>query len=156
MSDQSSTPDQEVEILLVEDNPGDVRLLKERLANTPITNTIHVTTDGQEALDFLHQSDKFENAPYPDLILLDFNLPRINGDEVLAELQDSPELSQIPVIMMAGSEAEKDRVQSEAPGANTYIPKPLSSDDIIAFAKSFEHFGVSIIRLPDADEDDTS
>lgn len=149
---KSSTSESEVDLLLVEDNPGDVRLLKETFADAQITNTIHVTNDGQEALNFIHQRDEFETTPQPDIILLDFNLPRVNGDEVLTELKDDPELSQILVIVMTGSEAEKDVVQSEAPSANAYLTKPVEPEKFLDFIQSSEDFGISIIHLEDHDD----
>ncbi len=145
MSDQQCEP---ADILLVEDNPGDVRLTKEAFEEGGISNTLHVATDGAEALDFLYQRGEYEDALRPDIILLDLNLPRMNGDEVLAEIDDDEDLSRIPIIVLTSSEAEEDVVRSYELRANAYLTKPVDPDEFIATVQSFKAFWLSVVRLP--------
>ncbi|WP_254861754.1 response regulator [Halovivax gelatinilyticus] len=136
------------DILLVEDNPGDVRLTKEAFKDGQITNTLHVVDDGVEALDFLFQRNEYEDAPIPDLVLLDLNLPRKNGDEVLAELHEDPRRRRIPVIVLTSSEAETDVVKSYELCACGYLTKPVDPDEFISTVRELEQFWLSIMRLP--------
>ncbi|WP_224450511.1 response regulator [Haloprofundus salilacus] len=148
---RSSKP---VDILLVEDNPGDVRLTKEALNDGQIANTLHVVKDGVDALDFLFQRNDYADAPRPDLVLLDLNLPRKNGDEVLGELHEDPDLRFIPVIVLTSSEAEMDIVKSYKLCANGYLTKPVDPNEFIDMILELERFWLSIVRLPtDTDPD---
>lgn len=132
-----------IEILLVEDNPGDVRLTQEALKESKVRNTMHVVNDGVEALSFLHHS-----ATHPDLILLDLNLPKKSGLEVLAEIKMDENLKRIPVVVLTTSEAEKDILQSYNLHANAYITKPVDLEQFIKVVKSIEDFWFEIVKLP--------
>ena len=136
------------DILLVEDNPGDVRLTKEAFREGHIANNIHVATDGVEALDFLHRREQYADAPCPDIVLLDLNLPRKNGDEVLAEMNDDPDLPSVPVVILTSSGAEEDVVRSYDLNANAYLMKPVDPDEFVDTVRSFQEFWLSIVRLP--------
>ena len=136
------------DILLVEDNPGDVRLTKEALKDGEIANTLHVVNDGVEALDFLYQRGEYEDAPRPDVVLLDLNLPRKNGDEVLEEINDDPELAKIPVIILTSSQAQEDVVKTYELHANAYLRKPVDPDGFIETVRSFQSFWLEVIQLP--------
>ncbi|WP_255194153.1 response regulator [Natronobeatus ordinarius] len=148
MSEIRPTSSEPAQILLVEDNPGDVRLTKEAFKQGRIENDLHVVTDGHEALEFLAQREAYEDAPRPDLILLDLNLPRKNGDEVLEELKGDPELRCIPVIVLTSSKAEEDVVRSYELHANAYLTKPVDPDEFIDAVKAFEAFWFRVVRLP--------
>ena len=135
-------------ILLVEDNPGDVRLTMEASKECKICNDINVVRDGVEGLAFLHQEGKYADAPRPDIILLDLNLPRKNGREVLEEIKNDDSLKSIPVIILTTSEAEEDILKSYGLNANCYITKPVDFDKFINIVKSIEDFWLSIVKLP--------
>jgi len=152
MTDASGTGDP-ADILLVEDNPGDVRLTEEAFREGQIRNTLHVVTDGVEALEFLNRRGEYADAPFPDLILLDLNLPRKNGDEVLEEISADPELARIPVIVLTGSSAEEDVVRSYDLAANAYLTKPVDPEEFIETVRSFQEFWLSVVRLPPSDEE---
>lgn len=143
---------QAVDLLLVEDNPGDVRLIKEVFTETQLANPLHVTTDGDEALDFVYQRNEYTDAPRPDLILLDWYLPETDGEEVLATLKDDEDLKSIPIIVLTGSQAVKDRAKSYEMQANAYMTKPVESDEFIDTISSFKEFWLNVVRLPDNDE----
>ncbi|WP_049928314.1 response regulator [Halopiger goleimassiliensis] len=136
------------QILLVEDNPGDVRLTEEAFEQGRIENDLHVVSDGDAALDFLHQREPYEDAPRPDLVLLDLNLPRTDGEEVLERLKADEELRSIPVIVLTSSEAEEDIVRSYELHANAYLTKPVDPDEFIETVRAFEKFWFSVVRLP--------
>jgi len=136
------------EVLLVEDNPGDVRLTQEVLREGKISNRISVTIDGVEALAFLRREAAFADAPRPDLILLDLNLPKKDGREVLAEIKDDESLRQIPVVVLTTSKAEEDIVRSYELYANCYITKPVDFEQFIAVVRSIENFWLCLVRLP--------
>lgn len=138
----------EIEILLVEDNPGDVRLTKEALKEAKVRNNLHIVEDGVAAMAFLHQQDTYIDAPRPDLVLLDLNLPRKDGREVLKEIKEDPELKRIPVVVMTTSQAEEDILRSYNLHANCYVTKPVDLDQFINIVKSIEDFWLSIVRLP--------
>lgn len=127
-----------LEILLVEDNPGDVRLTKEALRTTPIDHAFHVVTDGSDALDFLHRREEFADAPRPDLVLLDFKLPRLNGDEVATEIEGTAELEEIPLIVLTGHPAQ-DRVLGldELP-VDDALTKPVDAEEFLETLRSLE------------------
>lgn len=148
---QSSDP---ADILLVEDNPGDIRLTEEAFKESRIANTLHVVTDGVEALEFLHREGQYADAPRPDVILLDLNLPRKNGDEFLRDLhEDSPDLTRIPIIILTSSQAEEDIVRSYDLQANAYMTKPVDPEAFIETIQTFKTFWLEIVRLPpDGDE----
>lgn len=137
-----------VDILVIEDNPGDTRIIKEVLSSNKIICMLHVVKDGIEAMNFLHQKKEFAAAPRPDLILLDLNLPRKDGREVLAEVKSDYSLRQIPVVVMTSSQAEEDIFRSYDLHANCYISKPLELDQFVLAVKSIEDFWFSLVRLP--------
>jgi two-component system, chemotaxis family, response regulator Rcp1 len=137
-----------VEILLVEDNPGDVRLTREALKEGKVNNNLYVANDGVEALRFLRREDEHHGAVRPDLILLDLNLPRKDGREVLAEIKADPSLRLIPVVILTSSQAEQDIVRAYDLHANCYVSKPVDLDQFITVVKSIENFWFSIVKLP--------
>lgn len=146
MSSQSvSRP---VEVLLVEDNPGDVRLTREALREGKIRNNLHVARDGVEALAFLRRQGEHAGAPRPDLILLDLNLPRKDGREVLTEIKDDATLRQIPVVVLTSSQAEEDIIRAYDLHANCYISKPVDLDQFISVVRSIEDFWFTVVKLP--------
>jgi CheY-like chemotaxis protein len=137
-----------IEILLVEDNPGDVRLTQEAFRDGRINNTLHVVTDGKEALDFLYHRGEYSDAPCPNIVLLDLNLPRMDGHEVLAEIRNDPELNHVPVIILTSSEAQEDVVQSYELQSNAYLTKPVAPDEFVDLVRTFEEFWLTLVRLP--------
>ena len=137
-----------IEILLVEDNPGDVRLTIEGLNEAKVRNNLHVARDGVEALEFLRRQGEFADAVRPDLILLDLNLPRMDGREVLAEVKADPDLKTIPVVVLTTSSAEQDILQSYQLQANCYITKPVDLEQFIKVVRSIEDFWLTIVTLP--------
>jgi CheY-like chemotaxis protein len=141
-----------IEILLVEDSPGDILIAREALSEAKLLNTIHIAEDGVEAMDFLYKRGKFASAPTPDLILLDLNLPRKNGREVLAEVKTDENLKKIPVVMLTTSSAEEDVLRSYNLHANCYVVKPVEFDSFVQAVKSIEHFWFSVVTLPPAKE----
>ena len=137
-----------IEILLVEDNPGDVRLTIEGLNEAKVRNNLQVARDGVEALEFLRRQGRFADAVRPDLILLDLNLPRMDGREVLAEVKSDPDLKAIPVVVLTTSSAEQDILHSYQLQANCYITKPVDLEQFIKVVRSIEDFWLTIVRLP--------
>ncbi|MGI2335907.1 MAG: response regulator [Dehalogenimonas sp.] len=137
-----------IEILLVEDSPGDVRLTMEALKEGKVMNKLHVVKDGVEALDFLHQRGDYSGAVRPDLILLDLNLPRMNGMEVLEEIKNDLNLKRIPVVILTVSQAEMDIVKSYNLHANCYISKPVDYLRFTEVVKAIEDFWLAIVKLP--------
>lgn len=137
-----------IDILLVEDNPGDVRLAKEALKESKVRNKLYVVEDGVEAMAFLRRQDKYADAPYPDLILLDLNLPRKSGREVLVEIKTDENLKRIPVVVLTVSRAEEDIIRSYNNYANCYITKPLDFNQFMEITKSIEEFWLTIVKLP--------
>ena len=137
-----------VQILLVEDSPGDVRLTQEILRDAKIANELHVVGDGEEAMAFLRREDGHAGVPRPDLILLDLNLPRKDGREVLEELKAEPDLHSIPVIVLTTSAAERDVLRSYELSASCYITKPIDLNEFITVVRSIENFWLSIVRFP--------
>jgi CheY-like chemotaxis protein len=140
-----------VDILVIEDNPGDTRIIKEVLSSNKIFCNLHTVKDGIEAMNFLYQKKEFTEAPRPDLILLDLNLPKKDGREVLAEVKNDYNLRQIPVVVMTSSQAEEDIFRSYDLHANCYISKPLELDQFVMAVKSIEDFWFSLVRLPKKD-----
>lgn len=136
-----------IEILLVEDNPGDVRLTREILQEARVHNNLSVADDGEKALEFLRRKGAYAGAPRPDLILLDLNLPKVDGREVLASIKDDPKLRAIPVVVLTTSKAEEDILKSYDLHANCYISKPVEFDGLVRVVHSIEDFWFSIVRL---------
>ncbi len=137
-----------VEILLVEDNPGDVRLTMETLKEGRLTNNVSVAGDGVEAMAFLQREGKYADAPRPDFILLDLNLPKKDGREVLEEIKEDPELRRIPVVILSTSTAEHDILKTYDLHANCYINKPVDLDEFIKVVRLVEDFWFTIVKLP--------
>jgi two-component system, chemotaxis family, response regulator Rcp1 len=137
-----------IEVLLVEDNPGDVRLTREALKEGKVRNNLHVVPDGVEAIAYLRREGQFADAVRPDLILLDLNLPRMDGREVLATIKSDPDLRNIPVVVLTSSQAEQDIVRAYDLHANCYVTKPVDLDQFITVVKSIEDFWFSIVKLP--------
>lgn len=137
-----------IHILLVEDNPGDIRLTKEVLKEGKINNELSVVTDGEEALNFLKKQGKYAGINSPDIILLDLNLPKKDGRQVLAEIKSDPQLKLIPVIVLTTSSAENDILGMYAIHANCYITKPVDFDQFINVVHSIENFWLNIVKLP--------
>lgn len=144
-TDTTGTP---VQILLVEDSPGDVRLAREGLSECKIRNDLHVVADGVKAMAFLHREGEYAKAPRPDLILLDLNLPRKDGREVLREIKQDDSLKTIPVVILTTSKAEEDIVKTYALHANCYVTKPLGLEQFLAVVRGIEDFWFTIVRLP--------
>ena len=138
----------QIEILLVEDNQADIRLTTEVLKDAKLRNTIHVARDGIEALEFLRRQGKFSGFPEPDLVLLDLNLPRLNGREVLREIKSDPEMKRIPVVILTTSDAEQDILKSYELHANCYITKPVDLEQFSKVVQYIEEFWFSIVKLP--------
>ena len=137
-----------IEVLLVEDDPGDVLMTQEAFATNKVANTLHVVSDGVLAMDFLHKRGDYANVPTPDLMLLDLNMPRMDGREVLAAVKGDPELRQIPVVVLTTSEAEQDVLRSYELHANAYVTKPVDFDRFIEVVRQIDQFFVSVVRLP--------
>ncbi|MFE9236484.1 response regulator [Streptomyces sp. NPDC007007] len=143
-----NTPVQPIEVLLVEDDPGDELMTREAFEDNKIRNTLHVVRDGQEALDFLYRRGQYAGAPRPDLVLLDLNLPRYDGRQVLEQIKGDPELSLIPVVVLTTSSAEEDILRSYKLHANAYVTKPVDLDQFIAAVRQIDEFFVTVVRLP--------
>jgi two-component system, chemotaxis family, response regulator Rcp1 len=139
-----------VDILLVEDNPGDARLAKEALKDSKIRNNLDIVGDGEEAMKFLKKEDKYANVSRPDLILLDLNLPKKDGREVLKEIKEDEDLKRIPVVILTTSKSEEDILKSYNLHANCYITKPIDFDQFMKVVKSIEDFWLTIVKLPDS------
>ncbi|WP_247731428.1 response regulator [Halovivax limisalsi] len=137
-----------IEILLVEDNPGDVRLTKEAFREGGINNTLHVVSDGEAALDFLFQRGEYEDATRPHLVLLDLNLPKLDGHDVLERIRADDDLHRLPVIILTSSESERDVVESYERNSNAYLTKPVRPNDFIDLVQTFEEFWLTLVRLP--------
>ena len=137
-----------IEILLVEDNPADVRLTVESLKEGKVRNILHVVEDGEEAIFFLRKKGKYAEKPHPDLILLDLNLPKKSGHDVLAEIKGDDELKRIPVVVLSSSKAEEDIHRSYGLHANCYITKPVDLDQFIHVIKTVNNFWFSVVKLP--------
>jgi chemotaxis family two-component system response regulator Rcp1 len=142
-----STP-RPIEILLVEDNPGDVRLTQEAFKDSKVTNRLHVVTDGVEAMQFLRREAKHADAPRPDLILLDLNLPKKDGREVLAEIREDPEVHMIPVVVLTASKVDEDICRAYELQCSCYITKPVDFEQFTHVVKSIQSFWLTIVTLP--------
>ncbi|MFA5339796.1 MAG: response regulator [Candidatus Omnitrophota bacterium] len=137
-----------IDILLVEDNPADVRLTTETLKDEKIFSNLHVVTDGEQALQFLRREGRFKDVIRPDLILLDLNLPKIDGREVLKEIKNDDDLKSIPVVVLTVSKAENDIIESYDLHANCYITKPVDLGQFVKVAKAVQDFWLTIVKLP--------
>jgi two-component system, chemotaxis family, response regulator Rcp1 len=145
---QSADIGKPINLLIVEDNPGDVRLIREALREGLVRNKIYSVADGEEAMAYLYKQDNFSEAPRPDLILLDLNLPRKDGREVLAEIKSDKDLNSIPVVILTSSEAEKDILKAYDLNANCFITKPVELDQFLSVVRSIENFWLSVVKLP--------
>ncbi len=137
-----------IEILLVEDNEGDARLAIEALKEAKVKNQLHWVKDGEEALAFLRQEGQYADAPRPDVVLLDLNLPKVDGREVLAAVKADPDLKRIPIVILTVSQAEEDIIKSYNLHANCYITKPLDLEQFMRVVSAIESFWLSIVKLP--------
>jgi len=140
-----------IQVLLVEDNPGDVRLTKEALKEGKMLNRVTVVGDGVEALSFLRRQGKYADAGQPDLILLDLNLPKKDGRQVLAEIKADPGLKRIPVVVLTTSSAEEDILKTYDLHANCYVIKPVDLEQFMRVVKSIEDFWITVVKLPSED-----
>ncbi len=139
---------QPIEILLVEDNPGDARLTLEAMRDAKVRNRMHVVEDGVEAMEFLRRQGRFGDAPRPDLILLDLNLPRKDGRAVLAEVKADPDLKRIPVVVLTTSRAEEDVLRAYNLHANCYVTKPVDLEQFMKIVGQIDEFWVKVVTLP--------
>jgi len=137
-----------VEVLLVEDSPGDVRLTREALKEGKVRNNLNVVSDGVEAMEYLRREGQYAGALRPDIVLLDLNMPRKDGREVLAEMKEDHSLKRIPVVILTTSEAEQDILRTYDLHANCYLTKPVDLDQFISIVKSVEDFWLTIVKLP--------
>lgn len=137
-----------IDILLVEDDPGDVLITREAFQHNKIKNNLHVARDGEGGLDFLYRRGGFENAPRPDLILLDLNLPKYDGRQLLEKIKSDPGLCHIPVVVLTTSSAEEDILRSYKLHANAYVTKPVDLDQFMSAVRQIDEFFVQVVRLP--------
>ncbi|MCM5681716.1 response regulator [Schlegelella sp. S2-27] len=144
----SRTPPRAIEILMVEDNPGDVRLTREAFKEGKVRNELHVAEDGVAALDFLYRRAPYQQAPRPDLILLDLNLPKKDGREVLETIKSDPSLKTIPVVILTTSQAEEDVIRAYHLNANCYVTKPVDFEQFMRIVQTIEEFWLSVVTLP--------
>jgi len=145
VTDQRTQP---IEILLAEDNPGDVKLTEKAFENGNVLNNLHVVEDGVEAMKFLRQEGEYEDEPRPDMVLLDLNMPRKDGKEVLKDVKSDPELRRIPVVVLTSSEAEEDVVKSYDLHANAYLTKPVDFGGFIDVVERIEDFWLTVVKTP--------
>ncbi|MGZ4632005.1 MAG: response regulator [Actinomycetes bacterium] len=143
-----SQPARQIEVLLVEDDPGDVLMTREAFQDYKVANQLHVVHDGADALAFLRREGEYAGVPRPDLVLLDLNLPRMDGREVLQAIKSDPELASIPVVVLTTSEAEEDVLRSSSLHANAYVTKPVDFERFIAVVRQIDDFFVTVVRLP--------
>ena len=137
-----------IEVLLVEDDPGDVLMTREAFEDTKVVNRLHVVSDGTAAMEFLRKEGEYADAPTPDLVLLDLNLPRMDGREVLLAVKQDESLRKIPVVVLTTSEAEEDVLRSYSLHANAYVTKPVDFDRFIEVIRKIDEFFVTVVRLP--------
>jgi CheY-like chemotaxis protein len=140
--------EREIQVLLVEDDPGDVLMTREAFEDYKVHNQLHVVNDGEQAMAFLRQEGEYADLPRPDLVLLDLNLPRMDGRQVLDAIKSDPELSSIPVVVLTTSEAEDDVLRSYSLHANAYVTKPVDFERFIDVVRQIDDFFVSVVRLP--------
>jgi CheY-like chemotaxis protein len=138
----------QIEILLVEDDPGDVLMTREALGDSKLLNSLHVVDNGEEAIAFLRREGSYDEAPRPDLVLLDLNLPRVDGREVLSIVKNDPSLRQIPVVILTTSDAEEDVLRSYDLHANAYVTKPVDFEAFVRVIRQIDDFFLSVVRLP--------
>ena len=138
-----------IEILLAEDNPGDVDLTKEAFEEAKMANNLHVTEDGEATISFLKKEGEYENSPTPDIILLDLNLPKVSGHEILDFIKTDENLKKIPVVILTSSEAEEDVVKSYNLHANSFITKPVDLEKFLKVVKTVEDFWLHVVKLPE-------
>ncbi|MBM7457355.1 response regulator [Rhodococcus coprophilus] len=143
-----TVPGEPIDVLLVEDDPGDELMTREAFEDNKIGNTLHVVRDGEEALDFLYRRGAHEGAPRPDLILLDLNLPKYDGRQVLEKIKSDADLTDIPVVVLTTSAAEEDILRSYKLHANAYVTKPVDLDQFIRAVRQIDEFFVQVVRLP--------
>ena len=148
MTDPTAAPPTVVDVLLVEDDPGDVLMTREAFEEHKLRNTLHVVDDGVEAVAFLRREGRYADAPRPGLILLDLNLPRKDGREVLAEIKADESLRAIPVVVLTTSEAEEDVLRSYDLHANAYVTKPVDLDQFMAAIRQIDEFFLTVVKLP--------
>jgi two-component system, chemotaxis family, response regulator Rcp1 len=146
----SDTQMRPIEILIIEDNPADIRLTREGLKEAKVVNRLHAVMDGKEALDFLHRRGAHRDAPRPDVIFLDLNLPGIDGHAVLSQVKDDPALRTIPIVVLTSSDAESDVVRSYEEHANCFITKPIDFAGFLRVVQAVENFWFTVVRLPGA------
>ncbi|HUR49775.1 MAG TPA: response regulator [Acidimicrobiales bacterium] len=144
----SESPPQPIEVLLVEDDPGDVLMTQEAFADYKIANRLSVVTNGEDAIAYLRKQGRFEGVPTPDLVLLDLNLPRRDGREVLRDIKGDPDLRRIPIVVLTTSEAEDDVLASYDLHANAYVRKPVDFEQFVAAVRSIDDFFITVVRLP--------
>jgi CheY-like chemotaxis protein len=144
----SQTAERPIEILIVDDNPGDVRLTVEALKDGKVQNRLHTAQDGVEAIAFLRRKGEYADAPLPDLILLDLNMPRMNGSQLLAEVKKDSELKHIPVVILTGSQEMEDIVKTNNLQADRYVTKPIDLEQFIRTVKSIIDFWLTTVKLP--------
>ncbi|MEB4211581.1 response regulator [Mycobacterium sp. 94-17] len=137
-----------IDILLVEDDPGDELITREAFEHNKLKNRLHVAHDGEEGLDYLYRRGRFAEAPRPDLILLDLNLPKYDGRQLLEKVKSDPELAQIPVVVLTTSSAEEDILKSYKLHANAYVTKPVDLDQFMKAVRQIDEFFVQVVRLP--------
>ncbi|EFG76052.1 two-component system response regulator [Mycobacterium malmoense] len=137
-----------IDILLVEDDPGDELITREAFEHNKLQNRLHVAHDGEEGLDYLYRRDPFQDAPRPDLILLDLNLPKYDGRQLLEKIKSDPDLARIPVVVLTTSSAEEDILRSYKLHANAYVTKPVDLDQFMKAVRQIDEFFVQVVRLP--------
>jgi CheY-like chemotaxis protein len=137
-----------IDVLLIEDDPGDILITREAFEHHKIHNTLHVARDGQEGLDYLHQRGEHEGAQRPDLILLDLNLPKYDGRQLLEQIKSDPDLCHIPLVVLTTSAAEEDILRSYRLHANAYVTKPVGFDEFMNVIRQIDEFFVQVVRLP--------
>ncbi|BBY77832.1 two-component system response regulator [Mycolicibacterium parafortuitum] len=143
-----TAPTRSVDVLLVEDDAGDELITREAFEQNKIANTLHVARDGQEGLDFLYRRGAHETAPRPDLVLLDLNLPKYDGRQLLEQIKSDPELCDIPIVVLTTSSAEEDVLRSYKLHANAYVTKPVDLDQFMSAVRQIDEFFVQVVRLP--------
>ena len=144
----ADTESRQIEILLVEDNPGDARLTQEAMRAAKMTNVLHIVEDGEQAMEFLRRRSRFKDAPRPDLILLDLNLPKKDGRAVLAEVKADPDLRRIPVVVLTTSRSEEDVMQAYDMHANAYVTKPVNLEQFMRIVALIDEFWLKVVTLP--------
>lgn len=146
----TTTEGRAIDILLVEDDPGDELITREAFEHNKLQNRLHVAHDGEEGLDYLYRRGRFADAPRPDLILLDLNLPKYDGRQLLEKIKSDPDLARIPVVVLTTSSAEEDILKSYKLHANAYVTKPVDLDQFMKAVRQIDEFFVQVVRLPGA------